>query len=345
MTSSSKASDPRPTDRERRAAFAGLALSIVLAAVACSPAGRGEPAAPLRVIGSLGSSPGKFRQPRAVAVDRRTGDLYVVDRTGRIQRFAAGGDFLGEWRLPAWESGFPVGLTVEADGSVLVNDSHQSRILRYRPDGTLVARWGSPGLGPGEFTTGRGVAVDSDGHVYAGDYGGMNDRVQKFTAQGAYVLEWGGRGEAPGLFRRPQGMAVEVCGADEHILVADSCNHRVQRFRRDGSFVSAFGTLGRGPGELRFPYSVAVGEDGTLFVAEWGNNRVQGFDEEGRSLGCWGSAGRAPGELSTPWSIAVGTEGRLYVADYGNHRVQVFRWPVPSGGPGPRVGRAGRLPR
>jgi DNA-binding beta-propeller fold protein YncE len=303
-----------------------LLLAAALGAASCK---RGEApgSAALFTVGSLGETLGKFHWPRALAVDPASGRLYVADRSGRIQLFEADGKPVLEWRLPEYRQGQPVGLAVEKDGSLVVNDSHYHRILRYSPDGSrILASWGTEGKGPGEFTFGRDVVVDGEGFIYAGDYGGLNDRIEKFAPDGRFLLEWGGCGTEPGKFQRPQGMAVERRGGREAILVADCANHRVQRFDRDGKFLGAFGSLGRGPGEFRYPMGIAAAEDGPLYVAEWGNNRVQALDPEGRSLGFWGAPGREPGELATPWEIALGKDSVLYIADYGNHRVQAFTW-------------------
>jgi DNA-binding beta-propeller fold protein YncE len=287
---------------------------------------------PVLVVGSRGEGPGHFRWPRAVAVDPAHGEFYVVDRSGRIQRFDAAGGLITWWRLPDYQLGQPVGLALEARGTLLVNDSHYQRILRYGPDGReILACWGSAGTGPGQFTFGRDVAVDGEGNVYAGDYGGLNDRILKFSPRGEFLLEWGSRGAGPGQFDRPQGMAIERRAGKEYLLVADCSNHRIQRFELDGTFVSTWGSLGTELGQLRYPSSVAVGTDGSVYVSEWGNNRVQKFTSEGRPLGVWGGPGRAVGELATPWDVALGSDDRLFVVDYGNHRVQVVHWPAGEG--------------
>ena len=284
---------------------------------------------PVLVVGSLGEAPGQFRQPRAITVDLVDGRFYVVDRSGRIQLFDPDGGVLSWWRLPDYKLGQPVGVILEKQGTLLVNDSHYQRILRYSPRGReLLARWGTGGTGPGQFTFGRDVTVDSAGNIYAGDYGGLNDRILKFSPEGRFLLEWGERGTAPGQFDRPQGMAIERRGGEEFLLVADCNNHRIQRFGLDGAVVSTWGSLGTKPGFLRYPSSVAVAADGSIFVSEWGNNRLQRFDSRGRSLGTWGRAGKAVGELATPWDVAVGPNDRVYIVDYGNHRVQVIRWPL-----------------
>jgi len=262
-------------------------------------------------------------------VSVKTGAFHVADKTGRIQGFDAAGKLLCEWSLPDVQYGQPVGIALESDGNLLVNDSHYHRILRYSPDGSkLLASWGSEGTGPGQFTFGRDIVVDSEGFIYAGDYGGGNDRIQKFSRDGRFILEWGGMGTEPGKFQRPQGMAVEKRGGDELLLVADAVNHRIQRFTMEGQWISSFGRLGQEDGALRYPYSVAVGADGTVFVCEYGNHRIQRFDPDGKSLGSWGRAGHGEGELAHPWDVAVGPDDRLYIADCENDRVQVIRWPA-----------------
>lgn len=281
---------------------------------------------PPRVIGRKGLMPGRFYKPRAVAVGA-TGDFYVADKSGRIQYFDAELNFVLEWELPEFEKGQPVGLAVDADSTLLVNDSHYSRILRYSPRGEkLLAKWGQFGTGPGEFRWGRDVVVDSGGNVYAGDYGEYVDRIHKFSPTGEFILQWGTRGTKPGEFGRPQGMALEHRGDKEFLLVADCGNHRIQRFTVDGEFVDAIGKLGQGPGEFTYPYAVDVDSRGNLYVCEWQNSRIQKLSADGEFLGVWGAAGSKVGELSTPWDLEIGPDDRIYVVDHGNHRVQVFHW-------------------
>ena len=325
-----------------------VAVVVVLAWYA-APRQDGSPAdGVLLAIGRRGVEPGAFQKPRAVAV-APDGEFYVVDRSGRVQLFAPDGTLRLQWELPEYDNGQPVGLAIEADGDLLVNDSHYSRILRYRQADLAAAMasiphdahglervsraiapaamWGTAGTGSGQFTFGRDVVVDAAGAIYAGDYGGLNDRILKFSSTGQLLREWGSLGEAEGQFSRPQGMCIEP-GRDgvDHLLVADCSNHRVQRFALDGTFVSAMGRVGRGRGELRYPMAVAVDSAGDIYVCEWGNHRVQKFSPDGESLGFWGGAGREPGRLSMPWDLEIGPDDRLWVVDTGNHRVQVVEW-------------------
>jgi DNA-binding beta-propeller fold protein YncE len=300
--------------RARRA----VAMLALVAVLGCERIDEGG--LPDLVVGGRGSAPGEFVFPRALAVDPRDGRFWVADRKGRIQLFDSSGRPLALWSVPETELGAPAGMALDRDGTLLVSDSHYQRVLRF----------GSAGKGPGQLTFGRDVAVDSQGNVYVGDYGGDNDRVQKLSGTGEFILEWGRQGAGPGEFSKVHGMAIERRGGLEHLLVVDQGNHRVQRFDLDGRFVSSFGSLGDGLGELRYPSGIAVADDGSIYVSEWGNHRVQKFTPDGESLGVWGRPGRAPGELSQPWDVAAGAGDRVYAVDYGNHRVQVFRWTVAS---------------
>ena len=327
MSRSGRADEKGP----QRAIGIGTVFALSVTLLSCEPAAESDTGVETAVgvelsVGGLGLVPGRFKFPRCVAVDDRDGAFWVVDRTGRIQRFDARGELLQSWEMPEHEFGQPVGLAVEEDGHLIVSDSHYHRLVRFRPDGSeLLASWGEKGRGPGQLWFGRDVSIDSEGNFYIGDYGGENDRIQKWSRKGEFLLEWGRQGSAPGEFDRIQGTTIERRRERELLLVADCSNHRVQRFELDGRLVDLWGELGTGPGQLKYPSSVAVAPDGTVLVCEWGNNRVQRFDVGGRSLGTWGGPGRSLGELATPWDVEVGRDGRVFVVDYGNHRVQVFR--------------------
>jgi len=294
-------------------------LRAVLALLAAGCGAGTPPEAGLQVIGGGGSSPGRFTLPRAASWDP-AGRLYVVDKSARIQRFDARGEYELGWSTPACEKGRPAGVLWDPSGSVLVADTHYHRILRYSPEGKLLAEFGSEGTGPGQFIYPTGLALGPDGSVYVSEFGG-NDRIQVFSAEGKLLRAWGKYGDGDGEFKRPQGIAFR----GDRLYVADAANHRVQVFAPEGRFVRAWG-------DVKYPYSVSVDDEGNVLVAEYGNHRVSKFSPEGVPLGRAGGAGRAPGELSTPWGV-VAAGSKVYVVDSGNHRVQV--WPSSRFRPGP----------
>lgn len=316
------------------ATAAGVAALGLLAGLAggCAPAPPGETRLDSRffshveIIGERGRGPGQFNKPRSVAVDRAD-NLYVVDMTGRVQKFAPDGTFLLSWQMPETDLGKAKGLGVDGEGNIIVIEPHYARVNHFTPQGQLVRQWGTAGTNAGQLTMPRAVAVNAAGEIWLCEYT-ARDRVQRFSPDGARGLACFGRwGAGPGEFNRPEGLAVD---AADRLYVADSCNHRVQVFAPDGTFIRAFGHPGTGPGELSYPYDLRVDAQGLVWVCEFGNSRLQAFDAAGRPVETLGGPGTAPGQFSNPWSLALDSRGNLYVADAGNHRVQklIRRGPI-----------------
>lgn len=276
--------------------------------------------ASVEVLGGRGVGLGQFNKPRSVLVDRMD-RFYVVDMTGRVQRFSSSGHFDLFWQMPQTDLGKPKGLGLDVDGNIVVVEPHYSRFNHHSVDGTLLRQWGERGTADGQLVQPRAVAVNSRGELYVAEFGGR-ERVQRFNATGKVLLGlWGGPGDGPSQFNRPEGIAVD---GKDRVLVADSCNHRVQVFSTEGTYLREFGRAGSGRGEMSYPYDVKIDLEGRIYVCEFGNNRVQVFSESGASLEVIGRGGAGPGELNNPWGLALDSKGNLYVADSGNHRIQRF---------------------
>lgn len=270
------------------------------------------------VIGTQGRSPGFFIKPRSVTVDRND-FLYVVDMTGRVQKFNPNGQYVLQWQMPELERGKPKGMCLDAEGNIVVIEPHYSRVNHFSPEGDLIRQWGTYGKEEGFLTFPRSAALQSDGTLVIGEYQAA-ERVQRFSANGSICLgSTGTMGNQPGQFNRPEGL---VCNSQDDIFVADSCNHRIQVLDAKGDWKRSFGQAGNGKGELSYPYDLAIDQEGHLFVCEFGNSRLQVFNQQDESIEILGGPGIAPGQLNNPWSIALDSKGNLYIADAANHRVQ-----------------------
>jgi DNA-binding beta-propeller fold protein YncE len=274
----------------------------------------------VEVIGSRGAGVGELNKPRSVALD--AGDnLYVVDMTGRVQKFSPDGKFILEWQMPQIEKGKPKGMCRDKAGDIVLVEPHYSRVNYFSSGGKLTAQFGVKGTNVGQLGMPRAAVVNSRGELYICEYTD-SERVQRFTARGEKCLgAWGRLGDKPGEFSRAEGLGVD---AADNIYVADSCNHRIQVFSSDGKFLRQYGRAGAGPGEFSYPYDVRLDAAGLQFVCEFGNSRIQIFDSRDRPLEILGGPGGAPGQFSNPWSIALDSKGNLYVADALNNRVQKF---------------------
>lgn len=300
-----------------------LFLVVLATLLGCSP-NSNSPAlhshvfSHVEVIGTRGTGLGQFTKPRSLALDRDD-NLFVVDLTGRVQKFSPGGEVLSSWRLPETDLGKPKGMCRDTNGNIVIVEPHYQRVNHFAPDGTLVEQWGSHGTNGGQLVLPRSVAVNRHGEIFVSEYTTV-DRVQGFSANSRKpILMFGKPGTGDGEFNRAEGLDVD---AQDRIYVADSCNHRIQIFSRDGRWLKTFGKAGRGLGELSYPFDVRVDRAGRQYVCEFGNSRIQVFGPNNEPLEIIGGPGSKPGQFNNPWAIALDSHGNLFVADAGNHRVQ-----------------------
>lgn len=282
----------------------------------------------VHVWGRRGLDDGRFMTPRAVTISDQD-EIYIVDKTARIQVFDRNGKFLRGWRTPICVQGKPCGLSFNDEGLLMVCDTHYFRVLFYTPVGELLEErtiGGTNGRAPGEFGFVTAAVQDSRGNYYIAEYGDY-DRIQKFDPAGNFIYQWGEHGTNPGQFQRPQGMVMDE---NDHLWVADASNNRIQVFDVTGDepvVIKTWGTAGSGAGELGYPYDLYLDGQGHIYVCEFSNHRIQKFTLDGQSLGTWGSAGREPGQLHQPWGMCRDSQGAFHVIDSYNHRVQRFYFP------------------
>src|SRR5690348_5339378 len=220
-----------------------LALAYLLAFAGCR-----KPTEPKAIWLETGNGEGQTVYPRGIAYSKIDDTFFVVDRMARIQHLDRNGHFLNGWRMPHWELGKPVGISVSPDGHLWVPDTHYHRVVEYTSRGEQLREWGSLGTEPGQFIYPTDVAFDKAGHVFVSEYGD-HDRVQVFTPDGKYLYQFGACGQGDGQFSRPQSMVID----GDLVYITDACNHRLCVFKTDGTWVRNMGQVGSGPGEYRFP--------------------------------------------------------------------------------------------
>ena len=80
----------------------------------------------------------------------------------------------------------------DKDDNLYLADGLNNRIQMFTKDGIFLAKWGSPGVGDGQFNLPWGIDVDSRGDLYVADW--RNDRIQKFTPDGRFLMKFGSSG-------------------------------------------------------------------------------------------------------------------------------------------------------
>lgn len=193
-----------------------------------------------RVLGQrwLPSGTTGYAQDLAVAPDGTLAVLMYDSQRPyqrRILRLAPGGGLAATWVIPLDDPYAPQvtpRLAAAADGAVFVSTG--SRVSRYGPDGTLEARWGAHGTGPGQMRAALDIAVGPDGTVYVADAG--NDRVQRFGRDGALRSVWPAHPAAEVVDDDGDGWpdSVRIAGIavadDGRVLVLDDRQRRVLVF-------------------------------------------------------------------------------------------------------------------
>ncbi len=239
-----------------------------------------------RTVGEFarrGAGAGELTEPFGIAVDHRSGDVYVVDTNdNRVEKFTSAGRFLLAW-------GWGV-----ADGRTRAPQTCTKRCFA-----------GIQGEGPGQLHFAEGAAVDNNptsrsrGDVYVVDI--ENRRVDKFSPGGRFLLMFGG-----GVNR--------TAGARHDRVNEDVCPVK----RGD---VCGEGTEGPSGGQLEFATEgsfIAVGSGGTIYLGQ--RNSVKTFTPSGGYRSRVElrppapGVGREPGGVS---ALAVDGSGDMYVERHG----------------------------
>lgn len=175
----------------------------------------------------------KLAQPTGIALDARSGRLFVVDTSAHhVKVFTRDGRLLatfGRRGAGDGEFNYPTLIWRSSQGRLYVADSLNFRVQIFDDDGNYVGKFGRPGDGTGDLARHKGVATDSFGHIYVVD--ALLPALQVFKDDGRLLLSIGGIGRAPGEFWLPAGIFI---GDENTIYVADSYNRRVQIFRYVG---------------------------------------------------------------------------------------------------------------
>ena len=228
-----------------------------------------------RTIGSRGSKPAFFKNPRGMAVDGQ-GNFWVAD-TGndRLQKFSREGSLMhviGMYGSGEGQFHSPSGIAVSPKGNLCIADTGNKRVQIFTARGIFIGSFGKKGKLAGQFNEIVDIAVDKAENLYVVDRG--NDRIAKYDSGGSLLWEAGKSGTRDAEFTEPENILVSP---DNEVYVLDAGNARVQVFDSDGKFLRKFGSKGSGPGDFQAPLGLAMEEGRFLYVGDRGNDRVQVF--------------------------------------------------------------------
>ena len=190
------------------------------------------------IDGEPSDEPGKFDNPRHVAVDKDLKYVYVADsKNNRIQRFDINGSFIdviGKLGSKSGEFNLPTTIEIDSMGNFIVNERGNERIQKFDRNWNPILMWGSKGSGNSEFCHIEHIAIDKYDNVYVTDPQSdpgcsQHPRVLKFNNQGNFITKWGSYGEEDGQFVDPEHLAVDSEG---FVYVSDRSNDNIQVFEQ-----------------------------------------------------------------------------------------------------------------
>jgi tripartite motif-containing protein 71 len=228
------------------------------------------------------------------------------------------------------------GAATMRDGTVLVGDYWNRRVLRFAADGTPLGPFiDDAGFQPDQHQSPYGLAVDpSNGDVYMAD----TDRrqVDRYDESGRFLNSFGRNGvsgDAPDLFKYPSRVAVR----DGHVFVADTWLHRISVWTPTGTSQEwEYRAFGSKPGHFKQPRAMVFDADGLLHVVDAGNKQVDVFEVDDaaetlrfvRSYGApYVPGGESAGAVihGDMRGLAIDAErGWVYVVDGEGNRVHKF---------------------
>jgi DNA-binding beta-propeller fold protein YncE len=179
-----------------------------------------------------------------------------------------------------------------------------NRIVRTRLDGQELARFGSPGRGPGQLLGPQYLAADERGYIYVSDWG--NRRISKFDLAGNFILAMG----EPRTLENPSGLAV-VGG---RVWVVDHGRGRIVVFDESGNHLYSFGEQ-----RLSSPEGIAVLDEDTLLVSD--QNRVLEYNIPDET---WELVSDLSSQAGNITHLAISSNGEVYATDFDGNQIIVL---------------------
>lgn len=302
----------------------------------------------------------RFSSPKGIILGSG-GVLYVTDSSNGVIRKVTSAGVVTTLAGKAGQFGasdgtgeaarfyLPNGLTLAADGSLLVCDTYNHTVRKVTTAGvvtTLAGQAGVSGAADGTLTAARFkrpecITRASDGTLYIADNG--NATIRKITPAGMVSTlagKVGTEGSADGIgtaaeFDYPMGLLVRPNGM---LWVADSNNGTIRQITQAGEVTTIMGAAGQwfsldGTGTAaRFagPYAITTDTAGTVYIADaWAQTirkanaalQVTTFAGSAENRGSVDGTGTAA-RFNVPQGLSVTSGGEVFIADGNNYKIR-----------------------
>lgn len=293
---------------------------------------------------------GFLAQPRDVAIDDATGDVWVADAWGqRFQRFSSSGASLGAWgkRGPGgpFDMNYPRHIAVQQPTATtpkriwVVNERGHHLQVYNAPTtsgGTptyvrQVGQIGSDDTDNGHFRWPGDVEFGtfSDGTPVAIITDRMASSVKVINAVTFQEIDMTPGDNDPDANFIPVSSGGTAFDQASGLLYIAS-GTRIYVYDQAGTRVATYSASGTAPGQFRDLADITIC-NGQLYAVDEAAAKVNVLNLDGAALAStsyvtrWGATfGQNPFEFKGPAGIDCDANGRVYIADSGNDRIQVF---------------------
>ncbi len=259
-----------------------------------------------------------LQRPQSGVVDG-AGRILVTDASRlAIFVFDQAAGTLSVWDQASKTTGFasPVGISIAANGDILVADAELGAVFRLSSQGEPLAI-----IGLGDLARPTGLAIDTvSGKIYVADTAEHNIKV--FGDDGRLLDIFGRQGTGKTTFNAPTHLAFR----NGRLYVTDTFNARVQVLDPDGNFLRSLGERGLYLGNLVRPKGVAADSDGNIYVIESFHDYLLVYDADGQFLLPIGGTGSGVGQFYLPAGVWTDSHDRVYIADMFNGRVVILQY-------------------
>ncbi|KAI6655619.1 E3 ubiquitin-protein ligase TRIM71 isoform X3 [Oopsacas minuta] len=282
-------------------------ISVVNSNICCQPVvdyvGKAEPV--VSVGGVSGGEEGQFRSPWGVAVDYRTNNIYVADKSNnRVQTFNEYGKYLFKFGDEAEECKMnsPLGIAI-TNQKVFVSQTEAGCLMVFDLNGKFIKQIGNKGIEKGQFSFPRGIAVnDTNGDIFVSDYG--NKRIQIFSEKYSYKSKIA-------LYRYPSDIKL----TNDEIYVLSHQHPFLFCFNYNLSQVS--NTISNSVHKhLDCPFGFLIDSSGNFIISDHGIKSILIIDIQANILH------KITSVITGPRGVALDAKGRIIVA--GNNHLIVF---------------------
>ena len=254
---------------------------------------------PVVSVAKKGKSPGELQCPEGVAVEERSGNIFVAEfYNSRVSVFSQTGEYIKSFGTNLIIN--PWGIAIQND-NLYVSDGNNHKVFYFKlPDMKLIQQVGKKGSGNLEFKYPSQLFISQVGDVFVCDTD--NNRIQVLNTKLEFKI----------IFKHDSMTRPTDIKLTEELMYVLSCvdNPCLHVFTLKGDKIRSI--LSRGEYlQLTRPLFFCIDMNASIVVSDYDDHSIKIFTPEGEFLHQIGQQGEEKGMFINPRGIFFTQEGRL----------------------------------